>query len=190
MVWLTGGAMAICLVMILALLFFVFWKGFLTFWPEPVIQVSTFNGKTYMGEVTRHDRFKPADEVLKGIPKDKVAENLDEGWADRRLIRTGNFEITNEHFNWVSDFEIQTDGETQPEWAMVFERLAWGRFFGIPKAFMVDGKPETEKPAEIWSKYNQRYPVVAVRGSRGIVTWSDEGSDGGSTGGAGSGGRH
>ena len=40
MVWLTGGALVICVVMVAGLLSLVFAKGFATFWPLPVTQVS------------------------------------------------------------------------------------------------------------------------------------------------------
>ncbi len=161
MVWLTGGAMTICLVMIVSLLLFVFYEGFLTFWPEPVIQVHTVQGNDFMGEVTRRDRFKPGPDVLEEIPKSLAAKNLDKkGWAKRRLVRTGNFEITNEHFTWVSDFEIEEGKETRPEWVMVFERMAWGRFYGIPQAFLIDGKAEATEPEKIWDLYNQWHPIV------------------------------
>ena len=32
----------------------------------------------------------------------------------RQLVRTGNFELTGEHFNWVSDFEVAPGDETCP----------------------------------------------------------------------------
>ena len=35
MLWLTGGALALCLVMIVALLALVLWRGGSTFWPTP-----------------------------------------------------------------------------------------------------------------------------------------------------------
>ena len=53
MVWLTGGSLAICALMVAGLLALVFWKGAITFWPQPVIKVETPDGRIYMGEVTR-----------------------------------------------------------------------------------------------------------------------------------------
>ena len=82
---------------------------------------------------------------------------------NRRLVRTGNFEITNEHFRWVSDFESAPASESQPEWALVFERLAWGRFYGFPKALKVEGQTETTEPAEIWSAFRKHHPEVRAR---------------------------
>lgn len=51
----------------------------------------------------------------------------------RRLIRTGNFDLTQVHFEWVSDLDVRQ--ETHPEWAFIAERLVAGRFYGFPRAF-------------------------------------------------------
>ncbi len=53
----------------------------------------------------------------------------------RRMLRTGNYELTNEHFNWVADYQIAEDGEKYPEAAVTVERVAWGRFYGSPLEF-------------------------------------------------------
>jgi ABC-type phosphate transport system permease subunit len=53
----------------------------------------------------------------------------------RRMLRTGNFELTNEHFSWVADYQIAADGESRPRLATLVERVAWGRFYGIPQTF-------------------------------------------------------
>jgi phosphate transport system permease protein len=121
-----------------------------------------------MGEVTRHDRFRPSAAVLESLPAahvDAIKESIGaaDGWAGRRLIRTGNFELTNEHFNWVSDFEIAADGETRPSWATVFERLAWGRFYGTPTAFLIDGASVADDPAAAWEQYLRYHDSVRTR---------------------------
>ena len=168
MVWTTGGAMTICLVMIATLLLFVAYKGVATFWPVPVVQVRTLDGNVHMGEVTRHDRFRPSAAVLENLPADHVADVKRrvadaDGWAVRRLVRTGNFELTNEHFHWVSEFAIAAGGESRPDWAVVFERLAWGRFYGTPTAFLVDGDPVANEPSAVWEQYRRYHDPVRER---------------------------
>ena len=152
MVWLTGGSLAICALMVVGLLALVFWKGVVTFWPQPVVEVVTSDGRPYMGEVTRYERFRPEPNVLEALPPEIVDQatlevQASDGWAERRLFRTGNFRLTQNHFRWVSDFEVET--ERAPEWAMVVERLEWGRFYGSPEAFLeltfVDGPDEARR---------------------------------------------
>jgi ABC-type phosphate transport system permease subunit len=53
------------------------------------------------------------------------------------LFRTGNFDLTETHFHWVKDIEIEPNSETLPEWALVVERIEWGRFYGTPKEFAI-----------------------------------------------------
>jgi ABC-type phosphate transport system auxiliary subunit len=79
----------------------------------------------------------------------------------RRLFRTGNFELTNEHFTWISQFEVAA--EEQPAWAVVFERLSWGRFYGLPKTLLVDGQPMATEPAGIWQQFERYHPEVRAR---------------------------
>ncbi|MEM7355388.1 MAG: phosphate ABC transporter permease PstA [Acidobacteriota bacterium] len=144
MVWLTGGALVVCAAMVAGLLALVFWKGAVTFWPQSVIRVETpsaSDGSTrvYMGEVTRFDDFAPEQNVLDDLPPEiarQATAQLAEsgGRAERRLFRTGNFRLTQNHFRWVTDYEI--DKEDRPEWVMVLERLEWGRFYGFPEAFL------------------------------------------------------
>lgn len=82
----------------------------------------------------------------------------------RRLLRTGNYELTNEHFTWVSQFEVAA--EERPEWALVFERLSWGRFYGLPQALVLDGQVVAAEPAEIWEQFQRYHPEVRARWRR------------------------
>ena len=83
----------------------------------------------------------------------QAIENLDEELANelrdraagkgqvrstRRLLRTGNYELTNTHFHWISKFEEIPDSETEPVWAVLLERVSWGRFYGVPAGFVIE----------------------------------------------------
>ncbi len=154
-VWLMGVGLVLALAMVLGLLGFVFWQGIGTLWPTPATRVTLHRGAVYLGEVARDDRFQPAEAVIEALPPSAIERaraelDANEGWAHRRLIRTGNYELTGEHFQWVSDFEIAQ--EERPPWALVIERLTWGRFYGEPTAFQLlhytDEFAETSDPAE------------------------------------------
>ncbi|MFO0914694.1 MAG: phosphate ABC transporter permease PstA [Pirellulales bacterium] len=83
--------------------------------------------------------------------------------ADRRLLRTENFELTGTHHQWVSDFEVVAGSESLPQWAMLFERQANGRFYGFAKSLTVDGKSVAEDPAAVWNKFRELHPGVRRR---------------------------
>ncbi|MEM7583964.1 MAG: hypothetical protein AAF560_11325, partial [Acidobacteriota bacterium] len=144
MVWLTGGALVVCAAMVAGLLALVFWKGAVTFWHMQVVRVETpvlnsGSSQVFMGEVTRADTYQPEQGVLDALDP-AIAKQADSllaeraGEAGRRLFRTGNFRLTQNHFRWVSDYEIAA--ESRPEWVLVIERLEWGRFYGFPEAFL------------------------------------------------------
>lgn len=151
-IWLTGAAMAICVAMIVSLLGFIAWNGTVTFWPRPVVQIATAEGSR-MGEVTRIERYHPV--AADGNASDRLVR--------RRLLRTGNYELTNTHFQWISDDDIAPEGETRPEWAIVVERQAWGRFYGIPAEFRLDGRPTASDPASVWTEFERCHPDVRSR---------------------------
>ncbi len=126
MVWITGGALLVAVGMILGLLVLVFWSGVSTFWPLPVVKVVTSNGQVWMGEVTRQESYRPSSHQA------GPESGLDQ---QRRLIRTGNYRLTQQHFRWVDDNTIAQ--EAKPPWAVVIERMEWGRFYGFPQAFVL-----------------------------------------------------
>src|SRR5262249_11909044 len=135
--------------------------------PVPAVQVLTVQGNRYLGEVIREEEYRPEPGALSGLPaqaKAKAEAALEEkkGWSTRRLIRTDNFDITQTHHHWVSDFEIAE--ESQPEWALIIERATNdGRFNGMPKAFLVDGKEVATDPTQIWDQYNKFHDEVLDR---------------------------
>lgn len=166
LVWLTGGCLAAALAMIVGLLGLVVYQGGGTFWPVPLVRFELADGTVRLGEITRTDTYRPSAAVLQALPEGAQASarrllEEQEGEATRWLLRTGNFELTGEHFHWVSDFAAAS--ESRPEWAMVFERQEWGRFYGVPRAFLVDGRAEAEGPAAAWSAFREHHQEARDR---------------------------
>ena len=156
MVWLAGGMLALCVVMIIALILLVVVRGMATFWPGPVTSYHTVNGQVVTGEVTRSSSYQPRPELIDALPeeyRDRAANMLAEsnGIAERVLVRTGNYEIDNSHFTWVSDYTIERI--EKPEWFVVMERMTWGRFYGVPAAFYVDGEQTDRKSTRLNSSH-------------------------------------
>ena len=67
-VWLAGGAMAVCLLMIAGLLAFVFAQGFSTFWPQRLVQLETADGRRLLGEVAASETFRPGERAFEVLP--------------------------------------------------------------------------------------------------------------------------
>jgi phosphate transport system permease protein len=165
--WATGGAMIVCMVMIAGLLGFILYSGFSTFWPVPIVEVTLNNGTHHMGEITRRGSFEPSEERLATVPESfREAVRNNNGISSRKLIRTGNFRLTGEHFRWVADFEIAPDGIHHPEWAVVIERLTWGRFYGIPAAFRIGDETVASVPEAAWKQFRLYHNDVTRRRER------------------------
>lgn len=167
MVWVTGGALAICVVMIVGLLALIVYQGIGTFWPKPLVTVELLGGGVYMGEVTRQETFNIDQTFVDQLPEPQrenartLLDDTGKGTAKRRLFRTGNFDLTNTHFHWVNDFAVAEEMTT--DWAVVVERRAWGRFYGYPKAFLIDGSPVTRTADETWEYFERYHPGVDER---------------------------
>jgi len=184
MVWLTGLGLVVGLLMVTSLVGYVFYQGLVTFWPAPVVQVVLDDGTTVLGEVTRSENYEPGPEVIAGLsgePRTAAEKEIKQrgGKLHRRLVRTGNFEITGEHFRWVEDFLIGKNGVQRPEWALVFERNAWGRFYGIPVGFLADGKLLTQEPGDSWKMFRDHFEpeIAAGRYAIRLETASGETTD-------------
>ena len=155
MVWLAGAGLVIGLLMVTSLVGFVFYQGLVTFWPRPLAEISTRDGRVLLGEVTRTETFAPEPGLassLEGPARQAAEEELARGGGllRRRLLRTGNFELTGEHFRWIEDYRILPGGESRPPWGMLFERKSWGRFYGYPVAFLAGEVTLAEDPAAVW----------------------------------------
>ena len=156
MVWLTGGALVVAIAMIVSLLFAVVWFGGRTFWPQPVESYALNDSSILMGEVSRQESFTPEegaieiyDETTVGVAQAELAAS--EGTIGRTLVRQGNKDLTGAPFRWILDAQVAE--RSQPEWALVVERILDGRFYGTPVEFRVDGEVTETEPEAIWAAF-------------------------------------
>lgn len=112
MVWLSGGMFAIACLMIVSLLAFVLWQGLWTLWPRTYSIYGRKDGTLVGGELY-------AKASLEG--------------QDTLYLRTGNYDVSNQHFAYVSSSElVEQSGWLAPDLWLV-ERKEWGNLYGFPK---------------------------------------------------------
>jgi len=112
---LCGGALALNLVLIVALLVLIGWQGGRYFWQKDLLEVELADGRRVLGEV--HSR-----EVVQ-------AHRAPDGVArDRFQVRAGNRDLTGADFLWIDAADVVRSGH--PADAVVLERLEWGNFYG------------------------------------------------------------
>jgi len=119
--------------------------------------------------VTRTEHFTPTPENVSAWSESARARYQkesprDDGESTRRLIRTGNFELTGTHFEWVDNVAIVR--ESRPDWTMLLERRAWGRFYGVPKEFRIDDNVVADSPPAIWREFRRYHDAVSKRSMR------------------------
>ncbi len=166
MVWLTGGSLVLAVFMIAGLLGLVLWQGGSTFWPGAILHVELADGSAYLGEVASKSSFAPEESRLEAL-SDEVAERArteleaNGGLVDRFQLRTENFELTNVHYRWIEDYHVLD--RSLPEWALLVERNTWGRFYGTPVAFRLDGATIATEPDEVWSRFQEHHDKARAR---------------------------
>jgi phosphate transport system permease protein len=162
MVWLTGGGLAVATLMIAGLLLLVIFNGTLTFWPKPLAHVTTHDGRQYLGEITRSEGYRPGAQVLERLSPEVVAQiRAADGVAERKLLRTGNYDLYGDHFNWISFYEIKSTEYPRDAW--MFERQEWGVFVGFLKEVRVDGAAVASTPEECLEKFRELHGPARQR---------------------------
>ncbi|MCU0596760.1 MAG: phosphate ABC transporter permease PstA [Desulfobacterota bacterium] len=137
--WSMGGALALGLIMIFGFLALVAWNGFVTFYPKPVEVLRLKDGSLVAGEPTRSEMYRlPKNELDSLEEKARQAVQAHHGFGLRTLYRTGNFDLYNEDFVWISEFRIAE--RSTPKEFFFIERLEWGPFIGTMEALKVKGE--------------------------------------------------
>tara|TARA_R110000782_G_scaffold20675_18_gene55894 strand:- start:8343 stop:10502 length:2160 start_codon:yes stop_codon:yes gene_type:complete len=136
MIWLTGGALVVCLLMIIGLIGMIVVQGLTTFWPRPIERVTLNSG-----------------EVFLGVPTSEQAD------PPQTLYRTGNRDIGQDPFRWVARSDIAS--VERPAEAVMVEREAWSVWLGVPERALdiQDGQQRVlaEGPAEVMSFYRSEH---------------------------------
>lgn len=157
MVWLTGGALALCAVMVVALLSMVVIGGSKTFWPKPIELVTAADDEgvvkpAFLGMVVREEAYDPSPKERGEIEAAKLAGALPAGAFDkegrplRRLYRIGNRDFGEQPFVWRSLWRIK--GVETPAEATLVEREEWGVWLGVPKALVNESRERLAAAAE------------------------------------------
>ncbi|EID4417921.1 phosphate ABC transporter permease PstA [Vibrio vulnificus] len=147
-IWLTGGAVSISLLSVLALLLFIGWKGLNYFWPAPVYQWTivktspqlspqTSVGSLVIGQVYQRNQVDSSQ-----LPPSLQAIVQEEQEAVRLKIKVANRGLYPSEF--ISVLESQLSEPTTPEEIVVFERSSGGDFYGRYLAFR-DGDTQTSE---------------------------------------------
>ncbi|GIU07424.1 phosphate transport system permease protein PstA [Shewanella sp. c952] len=145
-IWMTSGAVSVCLIAVLGLLLLIAWRGLSYFWPADIYQWeiedqnnvrSTIIGEVYDREEVPVERLLSAGHTFDADVGDTVT---------RYLIKTGNREFVSLDFRWVMETDIIS--RSKPNDIAVIERSKNGDFYGYPVGIIEDGQRLTPENIE------------------------------------------
>ena len=152
-VWISGGAVAIAVIMTVGLLAVIAVRGLGHFWPADLIQAN-YNvpgqpSHIVVGELVQKEEVPRARLKGAGLPVP------DEGpeFMTRELIKVGNRDLNGSDFTWVVG-EWLTDQQT-PVDLIALERREWGNFYGYLVSVKENGKVVAEGQAA-WAELQAR----------------------------------
>lgn len=147
-IWLNGGAVAMCMIMVIGLIGLIAVRGFGHFWPANVAEITITNEEAQqmviVGEIVR------SQTILSAVARDAgnyVPEGID--LVTRYLIKQGNRDQTGRDFIW--SLELGMNEFQYPDNVLVVERREWGNFYGYPIALQREGEViATAQDSKFW----------------------------------------
>jgi phosphate transport system permease protein len=135
-IWMTGGAVALSLVMVYAVVWMTAAQGLVHWWPKPVAE-TTFTERDgtqtrLIGEVRKREEVS----VIR-LRESGYALDTQDKFTHRYLIKQGNRDITGIDFKWYPGPLL---GEfAYPRNLISLERREWGNLYGHLKAVKENG---------------------------------------------------
>jgi len=146
-VWLTGGALALSLVMVAGLVYLVLAYGLGFFWPSDILRVTLKDGKVLLGELADREKI-PQPGAVPGTP-DRY----------RIKLKVGNRDLYGADFAWVDEDTIVA--REVPADAVVIERREWGNLYGTIKEVRDAGGSVAQGPEAGWAAVQEQLPGAA-----------------------------
>lgn len=147
LIWFTGSALGICLLLIGSLLVVVLSNGLGFFWPAPIEQVTLRDGAVFMGErMTRE-----------AIPNPGHADHLQ---RHRVQLRVGNRDLLGFDFKWLDEDQIARI--EHPAQAYFVERREYGPLLGVPVRLLEEGRELATGPEVVAA----RLPALIAKAAR------------------------
>ena len=119
MVWFTGSALGICILMIGGLILVILVNGLSFFWPQHLEQITLKDGSLFLGELSNRE----------AIPNPGQPDHLK---RHRILLRLGNRDLYGFDFKWFDEDQIAK--RERPRDVYFVERREYGPLLGVPVA--------------------------------------------------------
>ncbi len=156
-IWMSGGAVAIAVIMTIGLMAVIAVRGLGHFWPSDVIEarysVPGQPVQMLLGELVQEEEVTRERLAGAGLPIPADAPEF----MRRDLFKVGNRDLTGADFTWlVGDWLSE---HKTPEDIVVLERREWGNFYGRLVNVQEAGKVVAEGEAA-WAELQKRIERV------------------------------
>jgi phosphate transport system permease protein len=145
-IWLSGGALALALIMVAGLVGLILVSGMGFFWPTNVVQLTLADGKVVLGQVMEREAIPQPGAPL-GTPV-----------TYRIKVKQGNRDLYGVDFIWID--EAQIVHRDMPSDAVVIERREWGNLYGFIKAINEGNQVVAQGPEAGWDTLQSLLPGV------------------------------
>jgi len=143
-IWLTGGAVAIAVLMVVGLVALILYYGLGFFWPSRVVRLTLDDGKAMTGQIDQR-------EPIPGQPG-----------TYRIKLKVANRDLYGADFQWVDEARITK--REYPRDVVVIERTEWGLLIGTLKGVRDSGRDVATGPEAGRAELERRLPdVVRIR---------------------------
>ncbi|MGE0386144.1 MAG: phosphate ABC transporter permease PstA [Gammaproteobacteria bacterium] len=151
-VWLTAGAVAVNLVMVLGLLYLIAARGLTHFWPA---HLERFDYIQDDGTRTAVLGERMETETVHRAVLEHAGQAVPAGleYVDRHLYKVGNRDVHGNDFQWF--IGARSTAPEQPADAVVFERVEWGNLHGFLEA-VFEGEVEIARGPAAWQELERR----------------------------------
>jgi phosphate transport system permease protein len=141
-IWLTGGALAVALVMVAGLVGLILASGLGFFWPGAILRATLADGNVLAGQV---------------VDREPIPGKLDQY---RIKLKVANRDLYGADFQWVDESVIVK--REQPRELALIERTEWGVLIGTIKELRDEGKPIATGPERAVAEIDRRLPQVSA----------------------------
>jgi phosphate transport system permease protein len=146
LIWLTGSALAVCLLMIAGLLVIVVQNGAGYFWPHPLTEADTKDGGKVLGVLLRTESFRKFNDTNSQVQV-----------LSRSQFKIANRDLYGVDFKWLESTEYSNP--RQPADVVALERDEYGDFYGNLRAVKEDGRIVAEGDAA-WTLMRAKHPLA------------------------------
>jgi phosphate transport system permease protein len=137
--WLCGGALALNLLLVIAIMALLAYNGLSYFWQKDLIELDLKDGRHILGEVWSQEQSAAETGTRAAAAVDRVR------------LKIGNRDVNGLDFVWIDAKDIAR--RVRPQGMVMLERLEWGNFYGTMAELRQGKTVLAAGPDAVWKAF-------------------------------------